>query len=371
MGAVTPMWKAGESAGAAYEELPGKLGLEWPLVSVVITCYNYSRYIEACLASVQQQTYERFECIVVDDASTDGSPEIVEAYLRSHDLAARFRLLRRSENGGQLAAFRSGLENCSGRFVVFLDADDLLLENFLSVHVKTHLSEFPVAFTSSNQVQINENGELIAGVHPDLQVDREPFRAVTQTLISPTWIWATTSSMMFRRAALEAVMPAASEADEHFRRCADNYVCHFANLLASSILMPEVLGCYRRHGANNFSQNPFIGGRAPTGNMRNHPRHMLVLKTIRSRILAETPRFSSLLSEKGVPRLLARTMTPAMAAAMLLRALITPKPPLSVGLSFRLLTMSTRNYVVFWTRAFTRQPPLTHFEFQPAGCIPR
>lgn len=367
MGAVSSIFRGSETPG--MQELPGNLGLEWPQVSVIITCYNYARYIEACLGSVQRQDYSRFECIVVDDASTDGSAELVEAYLRDHHLEPRFRLVRRPANGGQLAAFRTGLEHCQGRFVVYLDADDLLLEGFVRTHVQAHLDNFPVAFTSSNQYQINEAGEVVGGVHPDLHADTAARRVNTRCLFHPTWVWATTSSMMFRRAALEAIMPAAG-ADEHFRRCADNYICHFANLLASSILMPEVLGCYRRHGENSFSKNPFFGGRTPTGNMSDHPRHAVLKLTVRDHILANLQRFSSLFTDKGVPRLLSKVTPPRVAAGMLLKALVVPGYPLPARLAFRLLVMSMTRYGGYWYRIFARPASQVQFEFQDPGQIP-
>lgn len=367
MGAVSSIHRGSETAGTLA--LPGNLGLEWPQVSVIITCYNYARYIEACLGSVQRQDYSRFECIVVDDASTDGSAELVEAYLRKHQLEPRFRLVRRPANGGQLAAFRTGLEQCQGRFIVFVDADDLLLEGFVSAHVQAHLDNFPVAFTSSNQYQINEAGEVVGGVHPDLYADNAPQRVITRCLFNPSWVWATTSSMMFRRAALEAIMPQAG-ADEHFRRCADNYVCHFANLLSGSILMPEVLGCYRRHGENSFSKNPFFGGRMPTGNMGDHPRHAVVKSTVRDHILANVQRFSSLFTEKGVPRLLAKITPPRAAAVMLLKALFLPNYPMPARMALRLLIMSVMRYSGYWYRIFAKPASQVQFEFQVPSQIP-
>lgn len=368
MGAVSSIRQGSEASGV--EALPGNLGLEWPLVSVIITCYNYARYIGACLDSVRRQDYSRFECIVVDDASTDGSAELVEAYLRNHQLASQFQLVRRPVNGGQLAAFRTGLEHSQGRFIVFLDADDLLLEGFVSAHVDAHLNNFPVAFTSSNQYQINELGEVVGGVHPDLYADTNPRRAITRCLFHTIWIWATTSSMMFRRAALEAIMPASS-ADDDFRRCADNYVCHFSNLLSGSILLPEVLGAYRRHGANSFSKNPFFGGRTPTGSMTDHPRSAVVRHTVCLHILTNLPRFSALFSEKGVPRLLSRILSPGPAVAILLKSLLPVGRPMPPWMAGRLLVLSILNYMGYWYRLFTKPASQVLFEFLDPGQIPR
>jgi hypothetical protein len=153
-----------------------------------------------------------------------------------------------------------------------------------------------VAFTSSNQYQIDSKGQVIGGVHPDLETHMTYRSVGTISLRQPFWVWATTSSMMFRRAILEYVL---SSADEAFRKCADNYVCHFSNVLGGSILIPGVFGCYRRHQHNSFSNNPLIGGRLPTGDMRYHPAHRLVLHHINERLFECHQQFMSLLGVAG------------------------------------------------------------------------
>jgi len=91
-----------------------------PAVSVIVTSYNYGRYVGAALASVRNQTVGDVECIVVDDGSTDNSIEVIESFLDD----TRFRLIR-LENGGVSRARNVGLSAAHGRFVAFLDADDV------------------------------------------------------------------------------------------------------------------------------------------------------------------------------------------------------------------------------------------------------
>ena len=287
----------------AFDGRLGQLNTVAPKVSIIITNYNYVDYIVDCLQSVSQQSYPEIECIVVDDHSSDGSAAQILRFIERDRSSISFKLVCHEMTRGQYAAFRTGMAHVSGAFIVFLDADDLLLPDFISEHVRVHLSMPPVAFTSSNQYQIDSLGQVIGGVHPDL-LTQDRFRMIgTVSLHRPFWVWATTSSMMFRRAVLDYALV---DADEVFRKCADNYVAHFCNLLGGSILIPTVLGCYRRHQRNTFSNNPLIGGRLPTGDMRHHPTHRLVLDSIRTRLVECHKEFISLLGPAGFVHTVAR-----------------------------------------------------------------
>jgi glycosyltransferase involved in cell wall biosynthesis len=90
-----------------------------PFVSVLIDTYNHERFIEEAIVSVREQDYpatER-EIIVVDDGSTDRTPEIVRKF------EPRLRLIRKP-NGGQASAFNVGIPECKGEIISFLDGDD-------------------------------------------------------------------------------------------------------------------------------------------------------------------------------------------------------------------------------------------------------
>ncbi len=288
---------------ASVDSRLGQINTVSPKVSIIVTNYNYAEYIQDCLHSVSLQTYPDVECIVIDDCSTDDSVGRIERFIRNDTSPVRFTLLRHESTRGQYAAFRTGVQQATGAFVSFLDADDLLLPDFVSEHVRVHLSCPPVAFTSSNQYQIESRGEVIGGVHPDLEA-QNTYRIVgTVSLRRSFWVWATTSSMMFRRTVLDYIL---GSADDAFKKCADNYVCHFADLLGGSILIPSVLGCYRRHQRNTFSNNPLIGGRLPTGDMRHHPTHDSVVHHIRSRLLECNQEFVALLGLNGFFQLLAK-----------------------------------------------------------------
>ncbi|WP_454295835.1 glycosyltransferase [Salana multivorans] len=94
-----------------------------PRVSVVIPCYNYARYLEACVRSALDQPGVMVDVTVVDDASQDGSAELADAISRED---SRVKVVRHRENLGHLATANEALALAGGEFVVKLDADDLL-----------------------------------------------------------------------------------------------------------------------------------------------------------------------------------------------------------------------------------------------------
>jgi glycosyltransferase involved in cell wall biosynthesis len=269
------------------------LSVSEPLVSVIVTSYNYGEFIADCLRSVHAQTYERFECVVVDDCSTDETPAVVTAVLDELK-DARLRYLRLPRNVGQLGAQVEGFRQSKGEFVVFLDADDLLFPRFIERHLFVHHNiETAVPFTSSNQWTISRDGQVLSKHHTDLVsrvyltqgIDLEvrdadsqlpPVQGVLFPFWQgnddpPTWVWGTQSTMMFRRALLAMILPSSPSDTQGFRTCSDFYIVRFGQLIGGSFVFREALGCYRRHGANNFSRNGLIAARMQTGDMRWHP----------------------------------------------------------------------------------------------------
>lgn len=295
----SPKTIAGPCKGAAHpfdDPRVSHAGVSDPFVTVVVTSYNYEGYIEQCLKSVAAQTYQNFKCIVVDDCSSDKSAQVIQEFVDSKESKGKFTFIRREQNGGQMAAFKTGLAHAEGAFVTLVDADDALLEDFLATHLRTHLGRFTVAFTSSNQYQMDARGEIIGGNHHDLQSQGDFRHVYHTTFFKPYWLWATTSSMMFRRSVLELILP---ENEDDFRICADNYIVHFANLVGGSLLIPSIHGCYRRHGKNFFGSNPVVGGHLPVGDMATHPEHETVRSTVLHHLLRNYDKFRPIFGVSG------------------------------------------------------------------------
>lgn len=269
--------------------------IKCPAVTIIVTNCNYEKYLIPCLKSVAGQSYPHYKCVIVDDGSKDGSVTLIEDFINSDESRQKFSLVRHEKNRGQLAAFKTGLMHAEGVFVVFVDADDLLFEDFLASHIRAHLDSMPAAFTCSNHYQINENSEVVSGSFSGSTAKKGYRYIKPRPLHHSFWIWTSTSSMMFRKTILDLIMP---DAGEHFTVCADNYLCHFANLIGGSKLIGTVHGCYRRHGSNFFARNPVVGAGLPTGNLKKHPKNRVLRQSILSHLLQNHGRFSTLLSER-------------------------------------------------------------------------
>ncbi len=107
-------------------------------ISVLIPVYNTEKYLEDCLKSVLNQTYQDFEIILVDDGSTDNSGAICDKF--QNDYPQKIRVIHK-ENQGQLASRCNAVKVASGEYVIFVDADDLLDENALAI-IQEKLEEF-------------------------------------------------------------------------------------------------------------------------------------------------------------------------------------------------------------------------------------
>ncbi len=104
---------------------------ENPLVSVIVPVYNAEMYLDKCIQSIAEQTYERLEIILVDDGSTDNSPVICDSWIEKD---SRIRVIHK-KNGGVSTARNAGIANASGIFFSFVDSDDWILKDMISTLV--------------------------------------------------------------------------------------------------------------------------------------------------------------------------------------------------------------------------------------------
>ncbi|MCA4777332.1 glycosyltransferase family 2 protein [Empedobacter stercoris] len=93
-----------------------------PLISVIVPCYNQAQYMDECLQSVLDQTYQNWECIIVNDGSLDHTEQVALEWTKKD---TRFIYLKK-ENGGVASARNLGIENARGEWIQFLDSDDII-----------------------------------------------------------------------------------------------------------------------------------------------------------------------------------------------------------------------------------------------------
>ena len=107
---------------------------ESPLVSIIIPTYNGSKRIVKTLETVVAQDYENLEIILVDDVSTDDTVKISQDFLEKS--GRNFHIIKRTQNGHQSASRNTGLKAANGKYVIFIDHDDLIEKSFVSLLCK-------------------------------------------------------------------------------------------------------------------------------------------------------------------------------------------------------------------------------------------
>jgi teichuronic acid biosynthesis glycosyltransferase TuaG len=127
-----------------------------PLVSIITPSWNVERLIGETILSVQAQTLGDWELLIADDCSTDNTPAVIESYSAKD---ARVKLIRQPRNGGPALARQAAIEQAQGRFIAFLDSDDLWLPAKLERQVAfARQHRAALSFTAFRR--INEGGSI-------------------------------------------------------------------------------------------------------------------------------------------------------------------------------------------------------------------
>src|SRR6185312_5477330 len=99
-----------------------------PLVSVIVPCFNHGIYLGECLESILIQTYQNWECIIIDNGSTDNTKQVSESYIQKDK---RFKYIYNSVKGVSLAR-NTGIKNSVGKYILPVDADDKIAPPYIS-----------------------------------------------------------------------------------------------------------------------------------------------------------------------------------------------------------------------------------------------
>ena len=171
-------------------------------ISIISPVYNSSKYLHQTIASVLDQTFSDWEWLITDDCSNDNSVEIIKS---TND--SRIKLIQSKENGGAGHARNLSLENATGRFITFLDADDFWEPNFLEEMV-SFIKKENVELAYSNYSRCDEN----------LQPKIEDFKAdkvVTFNNLLKTCRLSLLSSMYDSQRVGKEFFPEGSKREDH------------------------------------------------------------------------------------------------------------------------------------------------------------
>lgn len=127
------------------------------LVSIIMPAYNCEHFIAETIDSVLAQTYPHWELWIVDDCSTDRTPAIIESYA-SRD--ARIKFHAQAVNAGAAHARNTAIDLASGRYLAFLDSDDLWVADKLTKQI-SYMKQHGYVFTSTSYLKIDEQGNSL------------------------------------------------------------------------------------------------------------------------------------------------------------------------------------------------------------------
>ena len=160
-------------------------------MSIITPACNSGKYLEATIRSVQSQTWENWEMLIVDDASTDDTAAIALAFSAEDP---RIRVIRLAENGGAAVARNRALEACSGRFVAYLDADDLWKPEKLQKQVAFMLQNHAAFSCTSSEVIADDGTPLNKVIHMLPRLDYRGF--LTHNLLQTAGIMVDASKVV-------------------------------------------------------------------------------------------------------------------------------------------------------------------------------
>lgn len=127
------------------------------LVSIITPSYNSSRFISTTIKSVLAQTYKNWEMIIVDDQSSDNSNKIIEDYIKQDN---RIKIVKLEKNVGPANARNRGIKEAKGKYIAFLDSDDIWVSQKLSKQIR-FMQENSLSLTYSAYETIDEEDKYI------------------------------------------------------------------------------------------------------------------------------------------------------------------------------------------------------------------
>jgi N-acetylglucosaminyldiphosphoundecaprenol N-acetyl-beta-D-mannosaminyltransferase len=222
----------------ALTPLPGG-----PLVSVLVSNYNYGRYLGNAIESVLCQTYGNFELIICDDGSTDVSREILERY---HSLDPRVKVIYQA-NGGQSLALNAAFRKSAGQIICLLDADDVFSPDKLELVVDAFANSPGSGLAVNRMLLIDRARRQVAQI-PSLSALLSGWHGASLSLSVPHVLpgLPPTSGISLRRSVAEVIFPLPAG----LKAYSDTLIQVLAPLMTPIAAIEIPLSEYRIHGDN-------------------------------------------------------------------------------------------------------------------------
>lgn len=218
-------------------------------ISIILPVYNGSRHLRETLVSVQRQSHSQFECLCVDDCSTDDSIDIITSVAMND---TRFKLLRQECNKGVAAARNRGLAEAKGDYITFIDQDDLLhshaLEYMISIAKSSECDVVAAGINQFNETNVPQEVQLQSKMpHYSNNPIGDFFNRDGANVVDVD-VWG----KLYRREAIQGI----AFPEDVFG--ADDYVFSFRvfSTVRSVAYIGEQLYFYRMHANNVTSQMP-------------------------------------------------------------------------------------------------------------------
>jgi glycosyltransferase involved in cell wall biosynthesis len=243
-------------------------------LTVVITHHNYSHVVGTAIDSVLVQTHKNIELLIIDDASDQRHyRQLAEIVAAADD--RRIQLIRLTENVGQTAAMLMALDKCASDFIAYLDPDDYYEPNFAEAMLRAHLNPRKPASVAACEMGLYRIGggkvalsqteflerALSYGRYDEVKWNLENFGySQFYPAINTGWLWAATSSLMFRRDALEFLRHSGSSEPAMRRICGDGLLAYGAHMLGGTLFVHETLSWRGMHAGNAVLPMRFLGG---------------------------------------------------------------------------------------------------------------
>jgi hypothetical protein len=247
-----------------------------PVASILINNFNYAEFLPRSIESALAQTTGPVEVVVVDDASTDRSGEIIRSY--GNRIVPVFRLV----NGGQGAAINTGFAASHGPVLLLLDADDYLYPDA----VETVLANLRSGVSKVQyRLDLVDREERRIDLYPPAEVRLDSGDVVPALLARGRYETPVTSGNAFTRRVLERILPIP---ESEFRISADGYLVSAAPFHGPVVSIDRPLGGYRQHGKNAWS--PGGPGDAGMDTLADRLRRTLQHDELKYRTIAQEAR---------------------------------------------------------------------------------